>query len=103
MYHWAPGLQLPGKTSRALALTPPLARHVYIEGPMTLSDITAQLLAVLESSMEDTRIPDAIAEYASKRAGKPVTKTDAIQLEAALRRPPTGPASQSGGTSRAAW
>jgi hypothetical protein len=60
---------------------------MYIEGSMTPSDITAQLLTVLESSMEDTRIPDAIAEYASKRAGKPVTKTDAIQLEAQLGLP----------------
>jgi len=42
------------------------------------------LLAALMSSMEDTRIPDAIAAYAEKRAGKLVTKTDAAQLETQL-------------------
>ena len=60
---------------------------MYIKGPMSPNDITAQLLAVLESSIEDTRVPDAIAEYAGKRAGKPVTKTDAVQLETQLGIP----------------
>ena len=68
-------------------ICPHLARHVYIERCMTPSDITAQILAILESSMEDTRIPDTIAEYADKRVGKPVTKTDAAQLETQLGVP----------------
>jgi len=54
---------------------------------MSPNGITAQLLILLESSMEDTRIPDVIAGYADKRAGKPVTKTDAVQLEAQLGVP----------------
>ena len=68
-------------------ICPHLARHVYIERCMTPSDITAQILAILESSMEDTRIPDTIAEYADKHVGKPVTKTDAAQLETQLGVP----------------
>jgi hypothetical protein len=51
---------------------------------MTERDIENQILAIVESSMEDTRVPDAIAAYADKRVGKPVTKTDAAQLEAQL-------------------
>lgn len=50
-------------------------------------DIRARILAIVKSSMEDTRCPDAIAAYADKRVGKPVTKTDAAQLEAQLGIP----------------
>jgi len=49
--------------------------------------IEQQLLALIEGSIEDTRVPDAIAAHADKRAGKPVTKTDADQLEAQLGVP----------------
>lgn len=51
------------------------------------TDIEQQILTLIESSIEDTRIPDAIAAHADKRAGKPVTKTDAEQLEAQLGVP----------------
>lgn len=54
---------------------------------LTERDIEAQLLATVKSSMEDIRIPDAIAAYANERAGKPVTKTDAARLEARLSIP----------------
>lgn len=54
---------------------------------MTTGDIGALILANLESSMEDSRIPDAIAAYADKRAGKAITKTDAMQLGAQLGVP----------------
>jgi hypothetical protein len=54
---------------------------------MTPGDIETQIVAILESSMEDPRVPDAIAAYADKRAGKTVTKTDAAQLEAQLGIP----------------
>lgn len=54
---------------------------------MTTGDIGALILTSIESSMEDTRIPDAIAAYADKRAGKTVTKTDAEQLEAQIGIP----------------
>lgn len=47
-------------------------------------EIAQQILTLLESSIEDTRVPDAIAAHADKRAGKPVTKADAAQLEAQL-------------------
>jgi hypothetical protein len=47
---------------------------VYYVGGMTTGDIGTLILAIIESSMEDTRIPDAIAAYADKRAGKAVTK-----------------------------
>lgn len=53
----------------------------------TARDIEQQLLALVEGSIEDTRVPDAIAAHADKRAGKPVTKTDADQLEAQLGIP----------------
>jgi hypothetical protein len=53
----------------------------------TARDIEQQILAIIESSIEDTRVPDAIAVHADKRAGKPVTKTDADQLEAQLGVP----------------
>ena len=53
----------------------------------TARDVEQQILALVESSIEDTRVPDAIAAHADKRAGKPVTKTDAEQLEAALGVP----------------
>lgn len=46
--------------------------------------IEQQILTIIESSIEDTRVPDAIAAHADKRAGKLVTKTDAEQLEAQL-------------------
>jgi hypothetical protein len=49
--------------------------------------IVKQILNLIESSIEDTRVPDAIAAHADKRAGKPVTKTDADQLEAQLGVP----------------
>ena len=49
---------------------------------MSTADLERQILALIESSIEDTRVPDAIAAHAEKRAGKPVTKTDAEQLEA---------------------
>ena len=51
------------------------------------TDIEQQILTLIESSIVDTRIPDAIAAHADKRAGKPVTKTDAEQLEAQLGVP----------------
>jgi hypothetical protein len=50
-------------------------------------DLTQQILTLIETSIEDTRVPDAIAAHADKRAGKPVTKTDAEQLEAQLSVP----------------
>lgn len=50
-------------------------------------DLEQQILTLVKSSMEDTRIPDAIAAYADKRAGKPVTKTDAAKLETQLGVP----------------
>jgi len=53
----------------------------------TAREIERQILALIESSIEDTRVPDAIAAHADKRAGKPVTKTDADQLEAQLGIP----------------
>jgi uncharacterized protein (UPF0147 family) len=49
--------------------------------------IEQQILTLLMSSIEDTRVPDAIAAHADKRAGKPVTKTDAEQLEAQIGIP----------------
>lgn len=55
---------------------------------MTPRDIEQQILTLIESSIEDTRyVPDAIATHADKRAGKPVTKTDADQLEVLLGVP----------------
>ena len=54
---------------------------------MTPRDIEQQIFGLIESSIEDTRVPDAIAAHADKRAGKPVTKTDAEQLEAQLGVP----------------
>jgi hypothetical protein len=53
----------------------------------TRRDIEQQILALIETSIEDTVVPDAIAAHADKRAGKPVTKTDAEQLEAQLGVP----------------
>ncbi len=53
----------------------------------TAREIEQQILTLIESSIEDTRVPDAIAAHADKRAGKPVTKTDADQLEAQLGVP----------------
>jgi hypothetical protein len=50
----------------------------------TARAIEQQILALVEGSIEDTRVPDAIAAHADKRAGKTVTKADAAQLEAAL-------------------
>ncbi len=54
---------------------------------MTARDLEQQILTLIESSIEDTRVPDAIAAHADKRAGKPVTKTDAEQLEAQIGVP----------------
>jgi len=53
----------------------------------TARDIEQQILTFIESSIEDTRVPDAIAAHADKRVGKPVTKTDADQLAAQLGIP----------------
>ena len=53
----------------------------------TTHDIERQILMLVEGSIEDTRVSDAIAAHADKRAGKPVTKTDADQLEAQLGIP----------------
>jgi hypothetical protein len=53
----------------------------------TARDVEQQILTFIESSIEDTRVPDAIAAHADKRAGKPVTKTDAAQLEAQVGLP----------------
>lgn len=49
--------------------------------------IEQQILTLLVSSIEDTRVPDTIAAHADKRAGKPVTKTDAEQLSTQLGVP----------------
>jgi len=54
---------------------------------MTTGDLGALILTLIESSMEDTKIPNAIAAYADKRAGKTVTKTDAAQLGSQLGIP----------------
>jgi len=54
---------------------------------MTAREIEQQILALVEGTIEDTRVPDAIAAHADKRAGKPVTKTDADQLAAQLGVP----------------
>jgi hypothetical protein len=53
----------------------------------TAREIEQEILVLIESSIEDTRVPDAVAAHADKRAGKPVTKTDAEQLEAQLGIP----------------
>lgn len=53
----------------------------------TARDFEQQILGLVEFSVEDSCIPDAIAAHADKRAGKPVTKTDAEQLEAQLGVP----------------
>ena len=53
----------------------------------TTREIAREILTLIESSVEDTRVPDAIAAHADKRAGKLVTKTDASQLEAQLGVP----------------
>lgn len=58
-----------------------------VGGDMTTRELEQQILSLIESSIEDTRVPDAIAAHADKRAGKPVTKTDAQQLEAQLGVP----------------
>jgi hypothetical protein len=54
---------------------------------LSARDIERQILVLVEGSIEDTRVPDAIAAHADKRVGKPVTKTDAEQLEAQLDIP----------------
>ena len=46
-----------------------------------------QILAIIEFSIEDSRVPDAIAVHADRRVGKRVTKTDARQLETQLGIP----------------
>lgn len=54
---------------------------------MTEHEIKRQILDMIEASMEDTQVPDAIAAYADQRAGKLVTKADASHLEAQLGVP----------------
>jgi len=54
---------------------------------MSIAAIEQQILTLIESSIEDTRVPNAIAAHADKRAGKPVTKSDGGQLEAQLGVP----------------
>jgi hypothetical protein len=54
---------------------------------MTTRDIEERIVSIIESSMEATRIPDAIAAYADKRTGKSVTKADAVQLATQLGVP----------------
>lgn len=54
---------------------------------MKPSEIVQQILNLVESSLEDARIPTAIAAHADKRVGKLITKTDADQLEAQLAVP----------------
>jgi hypothetical protein len=51
---------------------------------MTSRNLEQHLLTLIETSIEDTCVPDAIAAHADKRAGKLVTKTDTEQLEAQL-------------------
>jgi hypothetical protein len=51
------------------------------------SQIEREIMTLLEAGLEDTRIPDAIAVYADKRASKPVTIKDAAALEAQLGVP----------------
>jgi len=64
------------------------ARGVYYRRNMTAArEIEQQILALVEGSIEDTRVPDAIAAHADKRAGKPVTKADAAQIEAQVGLP----------------
>lgn len=46
-----------------------------------------EIVNMIESTIEDTRVPDAIAAHADKRAGKPVTSKDAETLEAQLGIP----------------
>lgn len=53
----------------------------------TQAEVEREIVNILESSMEDTAIPDAIAAHADKRAGKPVTVKDAKQLEEQLGVP----------------
>jgi hypothetical protein len=53
----------------------------------SIREIEQKILVLIEASIEDTRVPDAIAAHADKRAGKPVTKTDADQLERQLGVP----------------
>jgi hypothetical protein len=54
---------------------------------MSAREIEQQIWAAIEGSLEDERVPDAIAAHADERAGKPVTKTDADQLKAQLGIP----------------
>jgi hypothetical protein len=51
------------------------------------SQLEREIMNLLETGIEDTRIPDAIAAHADKRVGKPVTVKDAEQLEAQLGVP----------------
>lgn len=46
-----------------------------------------EIVNMIESTIEDTRVPDAVAAHADKRAGKPVTSKDAETLEAQLGIP----------------
>jgi len=66
---------------------PAIVRGARTPPAVTVQHIERQVLAIIESSIEDSRVPDAIAAHAEKRAGKPVTKTDAEQLEKTLGVP----------------
>lgn len=50
----------------------------------TQGEIERTIVNLLEAGMEETDIPDAIAAYADKRVGKPVTVKDAEALERQL-------------------
>jgi len=67
---------------------------------VTVTDVTNPTLKLIEAS-ENTRISDAIAAHADKRAGKPVTTTDAAQLEALLGVPVR--IRRTNGTTSIAW
>lgn len=49
-----------------------------------LRTIEQQIQHLVESSVEDVRVPEAVAAYADARVGKQVTKTDAARLAAQL-------------------
>jgi hypothetical protein len=54
---------------------------------MTARTLEKQLLGLIESGIEDTTIPDAIAAHADKHAGKPVTKIHAAAIEVQIGLP----------------
>jgi hypothetical protein len=53
----------------------------------TQLQLEREITNLIETGIEDMRVPDAIAAHADKRAGKPVTVKDAEQLEAQLGIP----------------